>query len=68
VHKELDVLGSRNSLAEFPAVMKCSRNADSGGRTISARVPLAEAGGMLRNWSESPRPTPRSSSKWMLEE
>jgi hypothetical protein len=23
--------------------------------TISATVPLAEAGGMLRNWSESPQ-------------
>ena len=56
VHKELDILGSRNSLAEFPAVIEMlSKREFPVAATISARVPLDEAGPMLRNWSESPQ-------------
>jgi threonine dehydrogenase-like Zn-dependent dehydrogenase len=56
VHKELDILGSRNSLAEFPAVISMLRE----GRfpleaTISATVSLSGAGDALQRWSESPR-------------
>ena len=56
VHKELDILGSRNYLDEFPAVIDVLR----AGRfpveaTISATVPLAEAPDALRRWSESPQ-------------
>jgi threonine dehydrogenase-like Zn-dependent dehydrogenase len=55
VHKELDILGSRNSLAEFPAVISMLEK----GRfpveaTISATVPLEGAGDALKRWSESP--------------
>ncbi|MBV8812497.1 MAG: zinc-binding alcohol dehydrogenase family protein [Acidobacteriaceae bacterium] len=55
VHKELDILGSRNSLVEFPAVISMLRE----GRfpveaTISATVPMSGAGDALRQWSESP--------------
>ena len=55
VHKELDILGSRNSLAEFPAVIAMLAE----GRfpveaTISATVSLEGAGDALRRWSESP--------------
>jgi len=55
VHKELDILGSRNSLAEFPAVIAMLEE----GRfpveaTISATVPLEGAGDALKRWSESP--------------
>jgi threonine dehydrogenase-like Zn-dependent dehydrogenase len=56
VHKELDVLGSRNSLAEFPAVIEMLAKRDFPvAATISARVPIEGAGGMLRKWSESPQ-------------
>jgi threonine dehydrogenase-like Zn-dependent dehydrogenase len=56
VHKELDILGSRNSLAEFPAVIEMlSKRNFPVAATISARVPLEEAGEMLRRWSESPQ-------------
>lgn len=55
VHKELDILGSRNSLAEFPAVISMLAE----GRfpveeTISATVPLDGAGDALKRWSDSP--------------
>ena len=55
VHKELDILGSRNSLAEFPAVIAMLAE----GRfpvdaTISATVMLEGAGEALQRWSESP--------------
>lgn len=55
VHKELDILGSRNSLAEFPAVISMLAE----GRfpvdaTISATVSLDGAGDALKRWSESP--------------
>jgi threonine dehydrogenase-like Zn-dependent dehydrogenase len=56
VHKELDILGSRNYLREFPAVVDVLRKkqfpVDS---AISLTVPFAEAGEALRQWSESPQ-------------
>jgi len=56
VHKELDILGSRNSLAEFPAVIDMlSKGRFPVDATISATVPLDEAGDALRRWSESPQ-------------
>jgi threonine dehydrogenase-like Zn-dependent dehydrogenase len=56
VHKELDILGSRNSLAEFPAVIDMlSHKRFPVEATISATVPLDEAGEALRKWSESPQ-------------
>ncbi len=56
VHKELDILGSRNYLHEFPTVIETLR----AGRfpveaTISATVPLDDAPDALRRWSESPQ-------------
>ena len=56
VHKELDILGARNSLAEFPAVIEMlSRKSFPVDATISATVPLESAGDALRQWSESPQ-------------
>lgn len=56
VHKELDILGSRNYLREFPAVIEMLRKkqfpVDS---AISATVPLQEAGEALREWSDTPQ-------------
>jgi threonine dehydrogenase-like Zn-dependent dehydrogenase len=55
VHKELDILGSRNSLTEFPAVIDMlSRGEFPVDETISATVPMDSAGEALRQWSESP--------------
>jgi len=55
VHKELDILGSRNSLAEFPAVISMLREGKFPVEaTISATVSLSGAGDALRRWSESP--------------
>jgi threonine dehydrogenase-like Zn-dependent dehydrogenase len=55
VHKELDILGSRNSLDEFPQVIDMlSRHAFPVEETISATVPMEEAGAALREWSASP--------------
>ena len=56
VHKELDILGSRNSLAEFPSVIEVLR----GGKfpveaTISATVSMDEAGETLARWSREPQ-------------
>ncbi len=56
VHKELDILGSRNYLDEFPAVIDTLRE----GRfpveaTISATVPLDDAPDALQRWSSSPQ-------------
>lgn len=56
VHKELDILGSRNYLDEFPSVIELLLK----GRfpveaTISATVPLDEAGAALQRWSQSPQ-------------
>jgi threonine dehydrogenase-like Zn-dependent dehydrogenase len=55
VHKELDVLGSRNSLDEFPSVidMLCKGRFPVDA-TISITVPLESAGGALEHWSQSP--------------
>jgi threonine dehydrogenase-like Zn-dependent dehydrogenase len=55
VHKELDILGSRNSLTEFPAViaMLSSRQFPIED-TISITVPLDGAGDALHRWSEAP--------------
>jgi threonine dehydrogenase-like Zn-dependent dehydrogenase len=55
VQKELDILGSRNSLDEFPDVIEMLRH----GRfpvesTISKVVPLEEAGEALAGWADAP--------------
>jgi threonine dehydrogenase-like Zn-dependent dehydrogenase len=55
VHKELDILGSRNYLDEFPGVIDLLQT----GRfpveaTISRTVPLSDAGDALAEWSRSP--------------
>ena len=56
VHKELDILGSRNSLTEFPAVIDMlQQHRFPVEATISARVPLDEAGAALQRWSEAPQ-------------
>src|SRR5581483_2830638 len=56
VHKELDILGSRNSLTEFPAVIEMlAKKRFPVEATISATVRLTEAGDALRRWSESPQ-------------
>jgi threonine dehydrogenase-like Zn-dependent dehydrogenase len=56
VHKELDILGSRNYLNEFPAVIDVlSRGDFPVEAAISATVPLEAAGDALREWSESPQ-------------
>jgi threonine dehydrogenase-like Zn-dependent dehydrogenase len=56
VHKELDILGSRNYLREFAAVIDllCKRQFPVED-TISRTVPLAEAGEALKNWCDSPQ-------------
>jgi L-galactonate 5-dehydrogenase len=55
VHKELDILGSRNSLDEFPQVidmlLKREFPVDA---TISLTVPLDRAGDALERWSRAP--------------
>ena len=57
VQKELDVLGSRNALPEdFREVI---RMLEAGSfpveETVSAVVPMEEAAGLLREWSEAPQ-------------
>jgi 2-desacetyl-2-hydroxyethyl bacteriochlorophyllide A dehydrogenase len=55
VHKELDILGARNYLNEFPAVIDVLAHGDFPvAAIISATVPLASAGDALREWSDSP--------------
>lgn len=56
VHKELDILGSRNYLGEFPAVIDllCKKQFPVE-ETISRTVPLAEAGEALKDWCDSPQ-------------
>ncbi len=55
VHKELDILGSRNSLTEFPAVIDLlSQGRFPVESTISTTVSIDAAGSALRRWSESP--------------
>ncbi|MGH9620188.1 MAG: zinc-binding alcohol dehydrogenase family protein [Bryobacteraceae bacterium] len=56
VHKELDILGSRNYLREFPAVIDVLREKRFPVEAaISLTVPFAETGDALRQWSESPQ-------------
>ncbi len=56
VHKELDIMGSRNYLNEFPVVIDVLTRGDFPVEsTISATVPLEAAGEALREWSESPQ-------------
>ena len=56
VHKELDILGSRNSLTEFPAVIAMlSRGKFPVAETISATIPLEGAGDALQRWSSAPQ-------------
>jgi threonine dehydrogenase-like Zn-dependent dehydrogenase len=55
VHKELDILGSRNYLDEFPAVVGAlARGIIPARELISATVPFETAGDALREWSETP--------------
>ena len=55
VHKELDILGSRNSLAEFPAVIAMlSEGKFPVAETISTTVPLEGASDALQRWSAAP--------------
>jgi len=55
VHKELDILGSRNSLSEFPAVIDLLRKGTFPVEaTISATVSLDQAGEMLARWNREP--------------
>ncbi len=55
VHKELDILGSRNYLEEFPAVIEVLEQGKFPVEAaISKTVTMGEAGEALRNWSESP--------------
>jgi len=56
VHKELDILGSRNSLAEFPMVIEMlEKGKFPVEATISATVPLAETGAALDRWNAAPQ-------------
>ena len=56
VHKELDILGSRNSLTEFPMVIDMlSQGKFPVEATISATVPLDQAGDALQKWSLAPQ-------------
>jgi threonine dehydrogenase-like Zn-dependent dehydrogenase len=55
VHKELDILGARNYLDEFPAVIDVLAKRDFPVEAaISATLPFQSAGDALRQWSESP--------------
>jgi threonine dehydrogenase-like Zn-dependent dehydrogenase len=56
VHKELDILGSRNYLGEFPAVIELLANKQFPVEaSISRTVSLTDAGEALREWSEEPQ-------------
>lgn len=56
VHKELDILGSRNYLNEFPAVIDLlCRKRFPVEETISRTVRLSEAGEALGAWCNSPQ-------------
>lgn len=55
IHKELDILGSRNSLDEFPAVMAMlTRDQFPVDETISTTVPIDLAGDALERWRNEP--------------
>jgi threonine dehydrogenase-like Zn-dependent dehydrogenase len=54
--KELDILGSRNSLTEFPQVIEMlQQKRFPVEATISATVPLDKAGEALQAWSDAPQ-------------
>jgi threonine dehydrogenase-like Zn-dependent dehydrogenase len=54
--KELDILGSRNSLTEFPQVIEMlQQRRFPVEATISATVPLNKAGEALKAWSDAPQ-------------
>jgi threonine dehydrogenase-like Zn-dependent dehydrogenase len=54
--KELDILGSRNSLTEFPqAIEVLQQKRFPVEATISATVSLGEAGDALKAWSDAPQ-------------
>lgn len=56
VHKELDILGSRNYLNEFgPVIDLLSKKQFPVEETISRTVPLTEAGAALAAWCDSPQ-------------
>jgi threonine dehydrogenase-like Zn-dependent dehydrogenase len=56
VHKELDILGSRNSLSEFPMVIEMLEKKNFPVKsTISATVPLTDAGDALNRWNDAPQ-------------
>ncbi len=56
VLKELDILGSRNALDEFPTVIEVIRQKRFPvQRLISKVVPIEEAGATLKAWSERPQ-------------
>jgi len=56
VHKELDILGSRNYIDEFPSVIDfLSKGNFPVEAVISATVALESAGEALREWSQSPQ-------------
>lgn len=56
VHKELDIMGSRNSLTEFPEVIRMLKKGSFPvDETISVTVPLDGAGDALLQWSQSPQ-------------
>jgi threonine dehydrogenase-like Zn-dependent dehydrogenase len=56
VHKELDILGSRNYMNEFPAVIDLLRKKEFPvEETISRTVSLGEAGEALKDWCDSPQ-------------
>ena len=56
VQKELDILGSRNALDEFPTVIAMlQKGGFPADRVISRTVGIAEAGQALTDWSERPQ-------------
>jgi L-galactonate 5-dehydrogenase len=56
VMKELDILGSRNALDEFPTVIEVIRQKRFPvHRLISKVVPIEEAGETLKAWSDRPQ-------------
>jgi threonine dehydrogenase-like Zn-dependent dehydrogenase len=56
VHKELDILGSRNYLNEFlPVIDLLHKKQFPVEETISRTVPLSEAGEALKEWCDSPQ-------------
>jgi threonine dehydrogenase-like Zn-dependent dehydrogenase len=56
VHKELDIIGSRNSLFEFPAVIEMlSEHKFPVAECISTTVNMDDAGTALDQWATSPQ-------------